>query len=79
MASHTVSRRVSNCSAALAASYSSDCYQNYASDAYVKEFVERMSPPLRENNDMHESIDNYYFLDLIGTKELAILMMMNLL
>ena len=35
------------------------CYENYAHNAYVKEFIERMSAALEENNDMHESIDNY--------------------
>ena len=41
------------------------CYENYAHNAYVKEFIERMSAALEENNDMHESIDNYDFIDLI--------------
>src|SRR3989337_771338 len=33
------------------------CYENYAHNAYVKEFIERMSATLEENNDMHEPID----------------------
>jgi hypothetical protein len=41
------------------------CYENYASNAYVKQFIERMSVALGENNDMHESIDNYDSDDLI--------------
>ena len=41
------------------------CYENYAHNAYVKEFIERMSAALEENNDMHESIDNYDSGDLI--------------
>ena len=41
------------------------CYENYAHNAYVKEFIERMSAALEENNDMHESIDNYDSDDLI--------------
>ena len=35
------------------------CYENYAHNAYVKEFIERMTIALEENNYMHESIDNY--------------------
>jgi mannose/fructose/N-acetylgalactosamine-specific phosphotransferase system component IID len=34
------------------------CYENYAHNVYVKEFIERMTVALEENNDMHESIDN---------------------
>ena len=34
------------------------CYENYAHNVYVKEFIERMTAALEENNDMHESIDN---------------------
>ena len=41
------------------------CYENNARDAYVKEFIERMTVALEENNDMHESIDNYDPDDLI--------------
>ena len=41
------------------------CYENCAHNAYVKEFVERMTVALEENNDMHESIDNYDSDDLI--------------
>ena len=41
------------------------CYDNYASNAYVKEFIEIMTVALEENNDMHESIDNYDSDDLI--------------
>ena len=41
------------------------CYENYAHNAYVKEFIERMSAALEENNDMHESIYNYDSVDLI--------------
>ena len=41
------------------------CYENYAPNAYVNEFIERMSATLEENNDMHESIDNYDSVDSI--------------
>ena len=41
------------------------CYENYAHNVYVKEFIERMTVALEENNDMHESIDNYDSHDLI--------------
>ena len=41
------------------------CYENYAHNVYVKEFIERMTIALEENNDMHESIDNYDSIDLI--------------
>ena len=41
------------------------CYENYAHNVYVKEFIERMTVALEENNDMHESIDNYDSDDLI--------------
>ena len=41
------------------------CYENYAHNAYVKEFIERMTIALEENNDMHKSIDNYDSDDLI--------------
>src|SRR3989337_4266048 len=41
------------------------CYENYAPNAYVNEFIERMSATLEENNDMHESIDNYDSIDSI--------------
>ena len=41
------------------------CYENYAHNAYVKEFIERMTVALEENNDMHESIDNYDSDDFI--------------
>ena len=41
------------------------CYENYASNAYVSEFIERMSTALEENNDTHESIDNHHSDDLI--------------
>ena len=34
------------------------CYENFAHNAYVKEFIERMTVALEQNNDMHESIDN---------------------
>ena len=34
------------------------CYENYAHNVYVKEFIERMIVALEENNDTHESIDN---------------------
>ena len=42
-------------------------YENYAHSVYVKEFIERMNVALEENNDMHESIDNYDSDDLIET------------
>ena len=35
------------------------CYENYAHNVYVKEFVKRMTVASEENNDMHESKDNY--------------------
>src|SRR3989337_218663 len=35
------------------------CYENYAPNAYVNEFIERMSTALEENNDTYESIDNH--------------------
>src|SRR3989337_492473 len=38
------------------------CYENYASNAYVSEFIESAS---EENNDMHESIDNCDSVDMI--------------
>src|SRR3989337_1999531 len=41
------------------------CYENYADNVYVQEFIERMTVALEENNDMHESIDNYDSDDLI--------------
>ena len=41
------------------------CYENYAHNVYVKEFIERMTISLEENNDMHESIDNDDSDDLI--------------
>src|SRR3989337_3292337 len=41
------------------------CYENYAHNVYVKEFIERMTVALEENNDVHESIDNYDSNDLI--------------
>ena len=41
------------------------CYENYAHNVYVKEFIERMNVGSKENNDMHESIDNYDSGDLI--------------
>ena len=41
------------------------CYENYAHNVYVKEFIERMTVALEENNDMNGSIDNYYSDDLI--------------
>ena len=41
------------------------CYENYAHNAYVKEFIERMTVALEENNDMHESIDNDDSDDLV--------------
>ena len=41
------------------------CYQNYAHNDHVKEFIERMTIALEENSDMHESIDNYDSNDLI--------------
>ena len=40
------------------------CYENYAYNFYVKEFIERMTVASEENNDMHESIDNYDSTDL---------------
>ena len=40
-------------------------YENYAHNVYVKEFIERMTVALEENNDMHESIDNDDSDDLI--------------
>ena len=41
------------------------CYEYYAPNAYVSEFIERMSAALEENSDMHESIDNNDSDDLI--------------
>ena len=41
------------------------CYENYASNAYVSEFIERMSTALEENSDLHESIDNCDSVDSI--------------
>ena len=41
------------------------CYENYAHNVYGKEFIERMTVALEENNDMHEYIDNYDSDDLI--------------
>ena len=41
------------------------CYENYAHNVYVKEFIERMTVACEKNNDMHESIDNYDSNDLI--------------
>jgi hypothetical protein len=41
------------------------CYENYASNAHVSEFIERMSAALEENNDMHESLDNCDSVDSI--------------
>ena len=41
------------------------CYESYAHNVYVKEFIERMTVALEENNGMHESIDNYDSDDLI--------------
>ena len=41
------------------------CYENYAHNARVKEFIERMSVALEENNDMHESVDNDDSDDLV--------------
>ena len=41
------------------------CYENYAHNVYVKEFLQRMTVALEENNDMHESIDNDDSDDLI--------------
>ena len=41
------------------------CYENYAHNVYVKEFIERMTIASKENNDMHESVDNYDSDDLI--------------
>ena len=41
------------------------CYENYAHNVYVKEFIERMTAAWEENNEMHESIDNYDSDDLI--------------
>ena len=41
------------------------CYENYAHNVYVKEFIERMTVASEENNDMHESIDNYDSDDLV--------------
>ena len=34
------------------------CYENYAHNVYVREFIERMNVASEENNDIHESIDN---------------------
>ena len=33
------------------------CYENYASNAYVKEFIERMSAAQEETNLLQESMD----------------------
>ena len=41
------------------------CYENYAHNVYVKEFIERMIAASKENNDMHESIDNDDSDDLV--------------
>ena len=41
------------------------CYEKYAHNAYVKEFIEKMTVALEENNDMHESVDNYDYDVLI--------------
>ena len=41
------------------------CYENYAHNVHVKEFIEKMTIASKENNDMHESIDNYDSDDLI--------------
>jgi len=41
------------------------CSENYAHNVYVKEFIERMTIASKENNDMHESIDNDDSNDLI--------------
>ena len=41
------------------------CYENYAHNVYAKEFIERMTVALEENNDMHESIDNDDSDDLV--------------
>ena len=32
------------------------CYENYAHNVYVKEFIKKMTIASKENNDMHESI-----------------------
>ena len=42
-----------------------DILENYAHNVYVKEYIERMIVASEENNDMHESIDNYDSNDLI--------------
>ena len=41
------------------------CYENYAHNVNVKEYIERMNVALEGNNDMHESIDNDDSDDLI--------------
>ena len=45
------------------------CYENYASHAYVKELIKRMSAALEENYDMHESVDSY---DSVGLIEISL-------
>ena len=41
------------------------CNENLAHNVYVQEFIERMTVASKENNDMHESIDNHDSDDLI--------------
>ena len=41
------------------------CYENYAHNVYVKEFIGRIIVAWEENNNMYESIDNYDSNDLI--------------
>ena len=52
-----------------------NCYENYASNAYVSEFIRRMTAALEENNDMHELRDNYDFVDLIEISPLMNMML----
>ena len=35
------------------------CYENYAPNAYVSEYIKSVFATLEEKDDMHESIDNY--------------------
>jgi hypothetical protein len=41
------------------------CYESYASNAYVSEYIKSVFATLEEKDDMHESIDNSDFVDLI--------------
>jgi hypothetical protein len=40
-------------------------YENYAPNAYVSDYIKSLFATLEEKDDMHESIDNSYFVDLI--------------